>query len=295
MRIKVRDGQFFVNGYPVRSEFNLQEGEERRLSYIAKRGAGYAVLRIRDGELISEGEIGWIKWGNGVELYPFETPMEYVQECNVSERSVLLRIGKDVHVNNFCYVPKSPLHSPYARYLGGQRTPLLRIDASTGAGSYLAVLSIAEEQTALLLEVNGDTVETQSNDVIVTKTLHDLRLRTIKDTYRWQGNGFEQISHNIECSYDHTFIREQYGRLLLEAVCARDEKEIRALLSEDLAQNIDALYAYFGEAECVREPLFTASPTAVALQKKTSNGRAAVTYDFSFEGNSITNIICLDE
>ena len=293
MRIKVNGGQFFVNGYPVQTGFTLSEGEERTVSYIARRGAGSALLRLQDGELLTEGEIGRIDWSEGVELYPLEEIPACIQRCEVQGAECLVRFGREIEVGDYRYEPPLPVLFPTARSVGGQRAPIVRIDGRTAEGDYLALLSVRKGEERLLLDVCGE-VRTVENEVTVTRRCKDLRARTVTDIYRWRGEDFERTSHTLECAERGFFPREQRGRLLLEAVMAEDEEELRALTTSELS-DLRAMSEYFGETEKVRAPLFTTSPTAVAAQKKTSNGRVCVTYDFSFEGDKIDNIFRLDE
>jgi len=293
MQIKVSDGQFFVNGYPVQAGFTLSEGEMRRVSYIAKRGAGCVTLRLSEGSLRIEGEIGRIDWKEGIELCPLEDAPLSVIPCEVQGESILVRIGREIDAGAFHHEALFPVHAPSVRYLSRQRIPLLQITGRTTAGDYLAVLSLRKGEERILLEAVGH-IRAAANEVSVTRDANDLRARRITDVYTWQGDYFEHTSHSVESTYTAPFPREKRGRLLIEAVSAEDEAEIRALTTAELV-DMRALSEYFGEIERVRDPIFPASPTAAAVQKKTPNGRVAVTYDFSFEGDRIENILCADE
>ena len=295
MRIKVGEGQFFVNGYPVRTGFSLEEGETRLVSYVARRGAGCVTLSVRGGKLSVQGDIGLIRWGENAELYPLEDLPVRTFEREAQGENVVLRIGREIETDSgFRYESCRPILSPVVRALNGQRIPLLKIDGRTAEGEErLVVLSVQKGKEAVLLDVWGN-VAASGNDVTVTRTEGDLRARKITDGYRWTGEAFERTAHTVEGDYARDFPLEKRGRLLLEAVKAGDEREIYALTSAELS-DLSALTEYFGEIERVRDPLFHSSSTAVSAQKKTPNGRVAVTYDFSFEGDKIDNIICLDE
>ena len=293
MQIKVSGGQFFVNGYPVKRGFTLEENEERTISYIAERGAGCARLSLTDGKLSVEGEIGRVDWKGGVELYPLEDAPVFAAECDVQGEKVLVRFGRELTVGGFRYEPILPLYAPSAQYLGGQRLPLLKVQGQTSAGDYLAILSLRRGAECVLLEGYGE-ITANGNEVTVTRQTGDLRGRKISDVYLWQGESFARTTHTCECAYTGAYPREMRGRLLLEAVMAEDEADVRMLTTAELS-DLQALKAYFGDIERVREPLFPASPTAASIQKRTPNGRVAVTYDFSFEGDKIENILSPDE
>ena len=293
MYIKVSGGQFFVNGYPVRAGFTLSDGEIRQLSYIGRRGAGSVSVRMQAGRLLIEGEIERINWKEGVELRPLEEMPSSAVECDVQGEKVLVSFGREISAGAFRYEPICPLQTPAAQYLGGQRLPLLKIRGRTMAGDYLAILSLRSGAESVLLEAYGE-ITASGNEVIVRRRMRDLRERTITDTYLWRGEGFERTLHTCECAYSGDFPREKRGRLLLEAIRAEDEADVRSLTTTELS-DMRALQEYFGKIECIRDPLFPASPTAVAVQKKTPNGRVAVTYDFSFEGDRIDNILCSEE
>lgn len=293
MRIKVRDGQFFVEGYPVRREFSLREGEERKVAYIGARGAGCLLFSLQEGALKIKGEIGLTRWGENAEIYPLAGGEAFLSEFETGKGKCRLFLGGEIRLSgaySLSYEPLAPLSSLQAELLSGQRSPILLLRGESGEEKYLAVISLEDSASKVLLEVLGESIETVGNEITVVRQLSDLRGRRVTSRYTWRGAFFENTSHTCECTYAHPFIREDAGRLLLEAVKAKDNEEIRRLLSTEFAEDIETVYEYFGEIDRIRKPLFTSSETAVAIEKKTSNGKVAITYDFSFEDNKIVNI-----
>ena len=297
MKVQVGGGQFFLNGYPVKERFTLQEGESRLLSYISDRGAGCGKIRAESGRLSVSGSLGVIRWGENAEIYPAPEVYPSVNSYTVGKDSFTVYVGTRLLVRGdytLTHLPKTPLSFPTVRLLEGQRTPMAEILADCAEGHYLAVLSLDKRASKVLLEVSGESVTTEGNEVCVLSRLEDIRCRRVTSRYLWRGSYFEESYHNVECTNAHPFIREECGRLLLEAVAARDEGEISRLVTSDIGDPA-ALYEYFGDILVVRTPLFTSSPTAVAVQKNTPNGVVAILYDFAFEGDKIKNIICLED
>lgn len=293
MRIKVRDGQFFVDGYPVKREFSLAEGEERKVAYIGARSAGFLLFRLQEGALEREGEIGLTRWGENAEIYPPADPERFLSEFETVKGKCRLFLGGEICLRgaySLSYEPLAPLCSLQAELLSGQRSPILLLRGESKGEKYLSVLSLEAGASKVLLEVLGENIETVGNEITVVRRLSDLRKRRVTSRYTWRGATFEKTYHICECTYAHPFIREDAGRLLLEAVKAKDDEELRRLLSTEFAEDLETVYEYFGRFDRIRKPLFTSSETAVAIEKKTSNGKVAVTYDFSFEGNKIVNI-----
>ncbi|MBP5405260.1 MAG: hypothetical protein J6Y74_04875 [Clostridia bacterium] len=293
MRIKVRDGQFFVEGYPVKREFSLAEGEERKVAYIGAQEAGFLLFRLREGVLDVKGEIGLTRWGKNAEIYPPKRGERFLSEFETGKGKCRLFLGGEIRLEgaySLSYAPLAPLLTLQAELLSGQRAPILLLRGESESEKYLSVLSLEAGASKVLLEVLGESIETVGNEITVVRLLPDLRRRRITSRYVWRGATFEKTSHICECTYAHPFIREDAGRLLLEAVSARDYEELRRLLSTEFAEDLETVYDYFGKIDRIRKPLFTSSETAVAIEKKTPNGNVAITYDFSFEGNKIVNI-----
>jgi len=299
MRIKVQGGQFFVNGYPVREGFSLREGECRLVSCIAESGAGCATLCNEGGELIIRGNLDVVRWGHDAELLPLPCASmpALLREYAVDDRKIYIAVGREITCEGICsfrHTPPFPIRSPRVEILSGQKKRIANIRGECDAGEYIALFSLSQGSARLLLEAYGESIQTEGNEVAVTRKYNDLRGRVATARYTWKGENFEESYRNVECTHAHSFIREDAGRLLLEAAFARDVREITSLLSPEIA-DADEILRYFGEIECVRAPLFVSSPTAIAVQKKTPNGRMAITYDFSFEGTKINNILCLDD
>ena len=306
MRIIVRNGQFFADGFAVRGAFLLEEGERRLISYIGRNGCGYAKLRLsEDRLLVEEGRIGVIRRKGGAELFPAplashggERPRKefscggktFVATCLIGEPSEILLEG-DV---SFRHSSKVPFFDPKISLIEGQRNAILDLRAATEEGAYLALVSLEESGARLLLEETGDSILCEGNEVTVTRFYDDLRARRATIRYLWKGTDFD-CSREIVCAKEHPFIREECGRMLLEAVVAKDEKEIERLLSPEIA-DAKGVLDYFGEIDGARPSPFSDSPTAYSTIKRQGTELLATLYDFDFdEQGRISNIRCLDE
>lgn len=297
MKIYVGNGQFFADGFAVRRAFEAEEGERRVLSYISNRGCGCTRMTIRGGRPhFEERTVRLTKWQAGWEITPapFSARKDYEESfplgegrttlrCEAGDPTVISLVEKGWRRETYC-----PISDPKATLISGQREPILSLRARTESGEYLALLSLGETPR-LLLEDYGDSVTCSGNDVTVVRRLSDLRHRKVVTRYLWRGNGFDR-SREIICADAHPFIREEMGRLLLEAALAEDEDAVKELLSPDLADP-RALLDYFGPLTEVRPPLLTDSPTAYAALKRTPEGVVATVYDFDFdEEGRITNV-----
>ena len=303
MKIAVQKGQFFADGFAVRRFFLLEEGETRLISYLSDAGCGAARIALQEGKLfVTEGKIGVIRWKEGAELYPLPARSERV------EKILSLSEGREVHctldgdlvkmvvegADVFTHRTIRPLFSPTISLIEGQRTPVLDLRAKCDEGEYVAILSVAESGTKLLLEEVGEHVSAAGNEITLRRRFDDLARRTVLTRCIWQGNGF-RYSREIVCAREHTFIREQSGRELLEAAYAKDESSIAAMLSPEMG-DASAILDYFGEIVALRAPLFSASPTAYAAIKRKGDDLVGMTYDLVLnESGKIINIVSDEE
>ena len=306
MKIIVSGGQFFADGFALRRAFTLEEGESRFISYLWARGCGCARLRLLGGRLtVTEGAIGLVQWKKGAELFPLPlapaSPERREKEFTVeSERFRVMCLCGNPSEIRFSgaiegrHEASTAFFNPTISLLGGQHEAILDIHAVTAEGDYLALFAVRKGAFRLLLEESGESISCIGNEVTVTKSLADLCSRRIVSRYLWRGEAFS-CSREITCAKEHSFIREEMGRSLLEAVLAGDRDGIAGLLSPEIA-NADAILDYFGEIIAVRPALFEESRTAVAALRKRGNDLFATVYDFDFDGRGrISNIRCLDE
>ena len=301
MKIYVREGQFFADGFALRRAFIVEEGARYFISYLSDRGCGCGEVRLSDGRLSVSGEtIGVIEWSGCLELYPRPHPFGITSEhfsdltCGDKTYRVYCHCGgrSEVTVEDALrWEPCLPIFAPEITMLSGQRAPILDLRARCEEGEYILLAALEEGGGRVLLERSGEKITCLENEVTVEKTLPDRRLRRITERCVWRGSFFE-CSRKIVCTREHSFIREEMGRLLIEAVIAKDEESIRSLLSPDIS-DVRAIEEYFGEIRAPRDPLFPSSPTAVAALKPNGKNLRAVLYDFDFdEEGKISNIRC---
>ena len=301
MKIFVREGQFFADGFALRRSFRMNEGDRRMISFLSDKGCGYAVISLERGELLIKGDtIEAIYWKEGVELRPrpYSLITRAIKEFSPGE--LLFRI--ECTCASRCTISVSgaasgrwecviPIHSPSIRLIEGQRIPIAEISAYCDEGQYLAMIALSDREAKMLLEDRGESIHCHGNEVKVRRALHDSRERMITTLYLWQGEGF-QSSREIICAKEHTFIREEMGRHLLECVLARDENSALELLSPELS-DAKMIFDYFGEITSVTSPLMTISPTAVAAIRIHEGRKTASVYDFDFDADGrISNVRC---
>lgn len=305
MKIIVSEGQFFADGFALRRSFLLEEGDRRLISYIGKDSCGYTLLSLREGKIVAaEGEIRIVLWKEGAELLPPPPlPARYRREKEFSwgnrkvkatclsgrPSEILLSGGLSMRHKAICSFFDAEIS-----LLQGQREGILDVHAKTAGGEYVALFALGESGARLLLEEIGETILCEGNEVTVERSLPDLRERKITSRYLWQGEGFSS-SREIVCAKEHTFLREECGRLLLEAVLAKDEREISSLLAPEIA-DAKAILDYFGEIVGVRPSPFSESSTAYATVKDEGAALRATLYDFDLnEEGKIVNIRCSEE
>ena len=303
MKIATGKGQFFADGFAVRRFFLLEEGETRLISYLSDEGCGAARIALQEGKLfVTEGKIGVIRWKEGAELYPLPARSERVKKrlpIGDGKEAVCTFWGDRIEIDvegsvRFFHRTMRPLFSPTISLIEGQRTPVLDLRAKCDEGEYVAILSVTSGGANLLLEEMGESVTAAGNEITVRRRFDDLARRTALTRALWQGNGF-RYSREIVCAQEHTFIREQSGRELLEAAYAKDESSIAAMLSPEMG-DATAILDYFGEIVALRAPLFSASPTAYAAIKRKGDDLVGVTYDLVLnESGKIINIVSDEE
>ena len=301
MKICVREGQFFADGFAVRRCFEMAEGERRLLSYLSEGGCGCGEARITEGILSVSGDsIGVIEWSGAWEIYPHPLPRGKVRECvrdlTFGEKThrVHCRCGarSEISVDDLLrWEAILPIYDPEITMLSGQRDPILDVRARCEEGEYLLLAALGENGGRVLLERCGEKITCVENEVTIVKNCDDLRKRRITERCVWRGDSFD-CSREIVCTHDHPFIREVMGRLLLEAVSAKDEASIRELLSPEV-EDVQAILDYFGEIHALRAPLSPPSPTAYAVLKKKGRYLRGMIYQFDFdESGNISNIHC---
>ena len=306
MKIIVRKGQFFADGFAVRHSFLLEEGERRLISYIGEGVCGCARLSLKEGKPIAEeGSLDILLWKEGAELLPpppFPArPLRRIKTISVGNGQVtatcLCGAPSEIILSGVIAMrhrTKLPLFEAEISPLQGQREAILCLRGKTAEGEYLALFALGGSGAKLLLEEAGDRILCEGNEVTVERAYHDLRERKSTLRYLWQGETFSS-SREIVCTKDHTFLREECGRLLLEAVLAKDEREIKNLLSPEIADPRGIL-DYFGEIDGVRPSPFSESPTAYATVRRQGPILRATLYDFDLDHEGkIANVRCLDE
>ena len=303
MKIYVRDGQFFADGFAVRRAFSLSEGEERYLSYVAEGGCGCTTITLRDGILRSDGGgIEVILRGEDAEIRPLPYPtIPTVRRLNITKGEELYRIECRAAARSSILITGSAeeewhtrtmLLSPAIRQIDGQRDAIVEVTADCPEGRYLLLFSLTKGNARILLEECGESVICRGNEVTVRRTLSDLRRREITSHYTWKGEGFI-CSREVLCGREVMVGRENIGRLLLESAIAEDLPAMRDLLSPE--NEAETVLAYFGEIIAV-DPLPPDPPTAVTVIAKREGQKRYVTYDFDVDGRGrIENIRTLGE
>ena len=302
MEIRVFGGQFFIDGFPVRRGFKL-ENEKKLLSYIAPNGSGCAPIEEKDGEIrFEKGEFRAIFWKRGIEILPPapRSGLPKTIELVAFGQPVRLEIseGKNPSIAiegsaRTEFFPSCALQGARAEIISGQSAAILDFRAKTDSGDYIALFALAREGAKLLLEGAGE-IETKGNDVRIKERLSDARERIRTSHYFWQGASFALTSRAFERGANPVFNERNAGRLLLEAVKADDKEDILSYLSTEIA-DAEEIKRYFGAFDRIRDPLFTSSETAIAAEKRLPDRTVAITYDFSFEGGKIQNILCEEE
>jgi len=306
MKIKVNGGQFFAEGFPIRKGFTIKEGGSMLLSCLSPQGTGCARMQLLGGEVtLEEGGIEFLRWQGGGELRPAphcglhptlkrQTFSEKNFFLEVSARTICrteLSLEGKSSLRHECPLP---LSDPSFEIITGQRERILSVRAACFGGEYIAFFSLGEKGYRLLLEDYGDEVICLGNEVTVTKECSDLKKRQIISHHLWRGDHFD-CSREYVCANVQSFIKEQSGRLLLEALLAADEQDALSYLAPDL-KDLPALRRYFGSYQAVRAPLFEASPTAVAIERREEGVLRALLYDFDFDSQGmIRNIRCAEE
>jgi len=292
VKIYTSGGQFFADGFAIRRSFSLEEGESRLVSYVSGTGCGAATLTAERGELLVYGRIGVIRWQWGAELFPLPTlrPWEERAELDIPDLSepahACVRCGvlDEIVITGavrYTHALACPIYAPKLSLIAGQRAPIVRLDAACEEGAYVAFFSLVDGRVNRLLEGYGDSVLCEGNEVRIERSYRDMLSRRATLRYLWQGDRFE-CSREIVCANEHTFIREEKGRALLEAAMARDQSGVASLLSPEIG-DVDALLEYFGEILMVRPALGSDSPTAAATVTRGSKGLVATTYEFEFD------------
>ena len=300
MKICTGGGQFFADGFAIRRSFSLEEGESRLLSYVSDTGCGATTITLTQGELLTEGRIGVIRWQWGAELYPlpFVRPWEENAEREIltPNGKVIVRVrGGDSSVIaitgdvRYEHTTARPLYAPKISLIEGQRFPIVRIDALCEAGAAVLMIALGEKEGSLLLEECGESVVCEGNEVRIEKRYADLSARRVTVRYLWRGDRFA-CSREIVCANEHTPTREECGRALLEAAMARDERAISALLSPEIG-DAEAILDYFGEILSVRPAIGSEDRFAAAAVTRGNKGLTATIYSFDFDENGrISNI-----
>lgn len=299
MRIKVSGGQFFADGFAVRKSFEIREGEERLLSCISEAGTGCATLRMRgEAEIVRGAGIELVRRRHGVEVRPaprrersvwrrtFREGGSFLQVLLVTGERPFLRIeGAATYEREIPF----PLADPTCEFITGQREKILEIRATSERMEYISFLAVTAGGATLLLEEVGEKITCVGNEVTVVRTFPDLRGRKRINRYLWRGEAFES-SREYLCANAQSFIREEAGRLLLEAVIAGDEEDTKTLLSPDLT-SFAALRSYFGEPIALLPPGADDPPTALLAEYREKECVREVLYDFDFDSEGkITNI-----
>lgn len=304
MRFIVSGGQFFADGFAVRRSFLLSEGESRLLSYISAEGCGCSALRIENGMPFLSGEgIEAIRVRGDWELFPSPTTRE--KRCSeksfsLGNKLLLVRClsGNPSEIvfgnGKFRHRAMRSLTCPLFSLLTGQRESIVVLRAHCADGNYIALFAVGEKGVRLLLEDCGEEVKEEGNEVTVRRTLPDLLGREITSAYLWRGDSFS-LSRRIEYTKEHVARREEAGRLLIEAVIAKDEEAIRTLLSPDL-NDPTAILDYFGEVLLFRPAPRSEGKEAWEVVKQEGEIKVAVTYLFELDAQGlIANVRCLDE
>ena len=302
MKIYVRNGQFFADGFAVRRAFSLAEGEERYLSYVAEGGCGCTTVALREGALITEGSVEVILRGEDAEIRPLSCAAistvrrmtltkgkeSYYIECRAAGCS-MIRITGSAEAE---WQTRTPLLSPAIRSIDGQRDTIVEVTADCPEGRYLLLFSLTKGNAKLLLEECGESVICHGNEVTVRRSLPDLRGREITIRYVWKGEGFTS-SREVVCTRDLP-VGENIGRLLLESVIAGDLLSLRELLSPE--NDVETVLAYFGEICSVEPPLSPDHTTAVTVIARREGRKVYVTYDFDLDPSGrVENIRILNE
>lgn len=298
MEIRVFDGQFFIDGFPVRRGFKLQ-GEKKILSYISRTGACASPIEERGGDLLfEEGAFRAIYWKQGVELRPpfrlAPPPKRIALTCYGQPLSLEITEGESGSISiegnsTSIFFPKYAITNARAEILSGQSTAVLDLRAKAREGEYVALFSLTSEGAKLLLEGCGE-IRTSGNDVLLKEPLGGARERVRTSRWFWQGASFALTSRSFERGASPAFTEREGGRLLLEAVAAEDDEDILSYLAPEIA-DAGEIKRYFGAIGEIRSPLFPSSETAIAVQKRRGGKTFALTYDFTFEGGKIANIL----
>ncbi|HCU55732.1 MAG TPA: hypothetical protein DIC18_00175 [Clostridiales bacterium] len=305
VRIKVSNGQFFADGFAVREYFELKEQRSRVISFLSPQGCGAATLSLQGGKVRMEsGKVGLIEWANGAELFPVAGYGE-----GKSETRNFSHNGKSIAVRCVSGTPSEvvflgetrqkfallcPVYEPEVTLLSGQREAVLNLRARCEKGEYIALFSAGTSGAKLLMEACGEEVICEGNEVTIHTLLSDLLGRKVTSRYLWNGDGFT-CSREIVCTKEHTFLREEATRLLLEAVFARDKERLNALLAPAV-RDARAVLDYFGVIKEVRPAFFANSPTAMGVVRQEGERLIATAYDVDLnEEGLIENIRCLDD
>lgn len=292
MEIRIGSGQFFADGFTIRRSFSLEEGETRLISYLSDKGCGASPVTLSDGNLLTGGRIGVIRWTWGAELYPLPaiSPWEAVAEKEVSlsggVATVAVRAGDPAELRvtgeaTYLHIPAPALYAPRISVIEGQRFPIVRVDAKCEEGDYLLLLSLIDSTCSILIEEVGDRIFSEGNEVRVERRCRDSLSRRVTTRYLWRGDRFE-TSREIVCANEHIFTREERGFALLEAAAAKDEGAITALLSPEIG-DAGAVIDYFGAILSVRSAASPDRPTAAAAITRDAEGLVGTIYDFDFD------------
>ncbi len=300
MEVRVHGAQFFIDGFPVRKSFFIKD-RKRLLSYIAPDRAGMAEISEAQGEIRIQGDgLCAVYWKKGLELFPERIKKDQPtirEEFRAYGQPVFISVsesesGSTVSIEGSIqtrFPLKCAVKEPKIQIITGQSAAIVDLRGKTASGDYLALFSLPRGGAKLLLEGEGE-IETRGNDVIIKESLGDLRGRLATSHYVWQGNSFLLSERTFERKEVPRFTRENAGRLLLEAIRAKDKEDALSYLAPDIADEED-LFRYFGEIEWIRDPLFSASETALAVEREEGGRRVALTFDFEFENGKITNIL----
>ena len=301
MEIRVFGAQFFLDGFPVRRGFFLEGEKPRLLSYIASNRAGAVTLTpTQDGACLSPNDdLETVYWKKGIEISVTEKPAPQKaiawEEFRVYGQS--LRVGVREGANALflfkgykeaCFPAKEPLHDAKIQMISGQSSAILDIRAKTEQGGYIALFSLPHDGPQKLLEGCGE-IQTSGNEVTIREKQNDLRGRIVTSRYLWQGTRFSLTARTFTRASEPPFTPRTAGRLLLESILAGDDEDLLSYLAPEVADK-DEIKRYFGTFDRIRDPLFSSSETAIAIQKTENERSYARTFDFSFEDGKIENI-----
>lgn len=297
-------------------EYEYLENEELILEFLPfinsqSNSIPYAItLTIEDGKITTQSElIKVIDWDANYEIHFFAQIIEsYVPPVALAQKTIYQNnydISVTVYKDNktriiveapelfYIHTPKWDIENPKIRMSQFKDKVVVAITATNNDKKYLNVILITNN-CRILWEDIADKIDYNKNNITFVKTLDDMRGRQITYSVSYNGSSYKEISKIIKYTYEHKYKQELLPYLLIEAIMAKDQDDIKNILDSSL--NAESINDFFGEIVNISEPKYSncSNDNVIAIIVKENNYLKAKLYEFEMKEDKIINIIELD-